>query len=47
MASDPSNANRENSKAPAKKEPRNWPLSWVVIAILLYLLFQMAYVVFG
>ncbi|MFP4282050.1 MAG: hypothetical protein ACLFR7_05150 [Opitutales bacterium] len=30
---------------PAKKE-KPWPLSWVLIAVLLYALFQTAYFVF-
>lgn len=41
----PSNPAEPSSAKKPEKKP--WPLSWVVIAILAYLLFQTAWIVFS
>ena len=35
------------AEAPVKKEPKPWPMSWVIIAVLVYAVIQTAVMVYG
>ena len=39
----PSSKSESKLEYPIKTEKKPWPMSWVIIAILLYMLFQVSY----